>query len=326
MTIGYLICLIASVCLLVAYLLLVKNKEFWLTMLHICVITVNLGYFLTSIAKSVEFAIFGNDVAYLGSAFLCMCMLLTIVRLCGFKIKKSHVVTCLSIGVVMFAIIVSSPMLPFYYKSVDVKMIDGSAKLVKEYGVLHPVYTVYLLVYFASMIATIIFSVKKKKLGKPKFAGFIAAIVCTNIIMWLFEKLVSWEYEFLSVTYIASELLLLVVYWMIQDYVYKTEVPHPIIEKVEIIKEVEVIKEKQTVVVINSAEKAEMINRLLSVLPEGKALTVKEIEILECLVEGKSRKDIAAEHHVSENTIKTHISHVYEKFEVSSRDGLMALL
>ena len=326
MTIGYLICLIASVCLLVAYLLLVKNKEFWLTMLHICVITVNLGYFLTSIAKSVEFAIFGNDVAYFGSAFLCMCMLLTIVRLCGFKIKKSHVVTCLSIGVVMFAIIVSSPMLPFYYKSVDVKMIDGAAKLVKEYGVLHPVYTVYLLVYFVSMIVTIIFSVKKKKLGKPKFAGFIAAIVCTNIVVWLFEKLVSWEYEFLSVTYIASELLLLVVYWMIQDYVYKTEVPHPIIEKVEIIKEVEVIKEKQTVVVINSAEKAEMINRLLSVLPEGKALTVKEIEILECLVEGKSRKDIAAEHHVSENTIKTHISHVYEKFSVSSRDGLMALL
>ena len=326
MEIGYAICLIAAVGLAVAYLLMVKDKEFWLTMLYISIAVVNLGYLLISLANTVGFALFANDVAYLGSVFLSAFMFLTIIRLCGFEIKKAHVITCVSLGVVMFAIVVSSPMLPLYYKSVDVKMIDGAAKLVKEYGVLHPVYTVYLLVYFALMIATIIFSVKKKKLGKPKFAGFIAAIVCTNIVVWLFEKLVSWEYEFLSVTYIASELLLLVVYWMIQDYVYKTEVPHPIIEKVEIIKEVEVIKEKQTVVVINSTEKAEMINRLLSVLPEGKALTVKEIEILECLVEGKSRKDIAAEHHVSENTIKTHISHVYEKFSVSSRDGLMALL
>ena len=48
--------------------------------------------------------------------------------------------------------------------------------------------------------------------------------------------------------------------------------------------------------------------------------------VLESLVEGRSRKEIAAEHHVSENTIKTHISHIYEKFEVSSRESLMALL
>ena len=320
MTIGYLICLIASVGLLVAYTLLMKKREFWLTMLHVCVVIVNLGYFLTSIAKNVEFAIFGNDVTYLGSAFLCMCMLLTILRLCGFEVKKKHVITCLSLGFIMFAIIASSPMIPLYYTSVDIKNIEEATKLVKEYGVLHPVYTVYLITYFVAMIVTIIHSIRKKKIGKPRFAGFIAAIVGMNIAVWLFEKFVNWEYEFLSVTYIGSELLLLAVYWMIQDYIHKTEVPPPII------KEVEVIKEKQTVVVVNSVQKAEMINRLLSVLPDGKTLTLKEIEILESLVDGKSRKEIAAENHVSENTIKTHISHVYEKFEVSSRESLMALL
>ena len=326
MTIGYLICFIASVGLLVAYTLLMKKREFWLTMLHVCVIIVNLGYFLTSIAKNVEFAIFGNDVTYLGSAFLCMCMLLTIIRLCGFEVKKKYVITCLSLGIIMFAIIASSPMIPLYYTSVDIKNIEEATKLVKEYGVLHPVYTVYLITYFVAMIVTIIHSIRKKKIGKPRFAGFIAAIVGMNIAVWLFEKFVNWEYEFLSVIYVGSELLLIFVYWMIQEYVHKTEVPPPIIEKVEVIKEIEVIKEKQTVVVVNSAQKAEMINRLLSVLPDGKTLTVKEIEILESLVDGKSRKEIAAENHVSENTIKTHISHVYEKFEVSSRESLMAHL
>ena len=326
MTVGYIICLIASVGLLIAYLLMVKNKEFWLTMLYISIAVVNLGYLLISLANTVGFALFANDVAYLGSVFLSAFMFLTIVRLCGFKIKKAHVITCVSLGALMFAIVASSPMLPLYYKSVDIEIINGAAKLVKEYGVLHPFYMVYLLGYFAAMIGTIIHSVRKKKIGKPRFAGFIAAIVCSNIVVWLFEKLVRWEYEFLSVTYIGSELLLLAVYWMIQDYVYKNEVPSPIVKEVEVIKEIEVIKEKQTVVVINSAQKAEMINRLLSSLSEGRTLTVKEIEILESLVEGKSRKEIATEHHVSENTIKTHISHIYEKFEVSSRESLMALL
>ena len=314
MTIGYGITLALAIGLLIAYSVMVKNKEFWLTMLYISIAVVNLGYLMMSLANTVGFAVFSNDVAYLGSVFLSACMFLTIVRLCGFEIKKQHVITCVSLAVVMFAIIVSSPMLPLYYKSVDIEMIDGAAKLVKEYGVLHNAYLVYLLGYFTAMIGTIVHSVRKKKMGRPKLAGFIAAIVCSNLIVWLFEKLVSWEYEFLSVTYIASELLLLVVYWMMQDYVHKNEVPEPM------------IMEKPTVIVVNSISKAEKINRLLTALPKDKTLTAKEIEILGELVEGKTRKDIAAEHHITENTVKTHVTHIYEKFGVSSKDALSALV
>ena len=197
MEIGYAICLIAAVGLLIAYLLMVKDKEFWLTMLYISIAVVNLGYLLISLADTVGFALFANDVAYLGSVFLSAFMFLTIVRLCGFEIGKAHVITCVSLGALMFAIVASSPMLPLYYKSVDIEMIDGAAKLVKEYGVLHPLYTVYLLGYFAAMIGTIIHSVRKKKIGDTRLAGFMAAIVCINIVVWLFEKMIRWDYEFL---------------------------------------------------------------------------------------------------------------------------------
>ena len=112
MTIGYAICLIAAVGLLIAYSVMVKNKEFWLTMLYISIAVANLGYLMMSLANTVEFAVLSNDVAYLGSVFLSMFMFLTIVRLCGFEIKKAHVITCVSLGAVMFVVIASSPMLP----------------------------------------------------------------------------------------------------------------------------------------------------------------------------------------------------------------------
>ena len=86
MAIGYTICLIAAVGLLVTYSVVVKTKKFWLTMLHVCVAVVNLGYLLMSLANTVEFAVFGNDVAYLGSVFLSMCMFLAIVRHCRHEI------------------------------------------------------------------------------------------------------------------------------------------------------------------------------------------------------------------------------------------------
>jgi len=300
--------------LLIAYLVMVKNKEIWLTMLYICVTVVNLGYLLLSMANTVEFAVFGNDVAYLGSVFLSMCMFLTIVRLCGFKIKKAHVITCVSLGALMFAIVASSPMLPLYYKSVDIEMIDGAAKLVKEYGVLHPVYLVYLLGYFAAMIGTIIHSVRKKKIGNPKLAGFIAAIVCSNIVMWLFEKLVNWEYEFLSVTYISSEFLLLIVYWMLHDYVHKNEVPSPVI-----------VEEKAPIIIVDNMTRAEKIKTILDSLPEDTVLSTRQMDILERILDYKSRKEIAVELHLSENTVKTHTGMLYKALGVSGRDEIYAM-
>ena len=315
MTIGYTICLIAAVGLLIAYLLMVKDKEFWLTMLYISIAVVNLGYLLISLANTVGFALFANDVAYLGSVFLSAFMFLTIIRLCGFEIKKAHVITCVSLGVVMFAIVVSSPMLPLYYKSVDIKMIDGAAKLVKEYGVLHPFYMVYLLGYFAAMIGTIIHSVRKKKMAKPKLAGFIAAVVFSNLLMWLFEKLVNWEYEFLSVTYIASELLLLLVYWMMQDYVHKDDIP--VFTPAE---------SEQLGIDIATMPMDVKIGKVLLCLKNGETLAPREREVLELILQYKKRREIAEIMYVSESSVKLYTRTLYSKLGVSCREELYAIL
>ena len=315
MTTGYTICLIAAVGLLIAYSAVTKKKEFWLTMLHVCVAVVNLGYLLMSLANTVEFAVFGNDVAYLGSVFLSMCMFLTIVRLCGFEIKKAHVITYVSLGVVMFAIVVSSPMLPLYYKSVDIEMIDGAAKLIKEYGVLHPVYLVYLLGYFVAMIGTIAHSVRKKKIGDTRLAGFMAAIVCINIVVWLFEKMIRWEYEFLSVTYIASEFLLLIVYWMLQDYVHKNDLPaYTPAEKEEL------------AVQITEMTMEAKLTKVLTFVKEDNPLSMREREILEMVIAGKKRREIAEKMHLSENTVKTYTRTLYGKLGISCREELYELL
>ena len=315
MEIGYAICLIAAVGLLIAYLLMVKDKEFWLTMLYISIAVVNLGYLLISLANTVGFALFANDVAYLGSVFLSAFMFLTIVRLCGFEIKKAHVITCVSLGVLMFAIVASSPMLPLYYKSVNIEMIDGAAKLVKEYGVLHPLYMVYLLGYFAAMIGTIAHSVRKKKMAKPRLAGFIAAVVFSNLLMWLFEKLVNWEYEFLSVTYIASELLLLLVYWMMQDYVYKGDIPS-----------FSTAESEQLGIDIATMPMDVKIGKVLLCLKNGETLAPREREVLELILQYKKRREIAEIMYVSESSVKLYTRTLYSKLGVTCREELYAIL
>jgi len=52
-------------------------------------------------------------------------------------------------------------------------------------------------------------------------------------------------------------------------------------------------------------------------------LTNREGEVLQMLVRGMNRKEIAAELHISQNTTKTHISHIYEKMNVHSIPELL---
>ena len=220
--------MIATV-LLIGYCALVRKKEPWLLLLYVCVTVVNVGYFLLSISKTIEFAIFANDVAYLGSIFLSMSMLLTIIKLCGFEVKKKLVIAFIALGAAMFVIVATSGILPWYYKEISLVFVDGAAKLEKVYGVLHPTYLVYLLAYFATMVVCIIQSICKKIIASQRYAALLAAIVFGNIAVWLVEKFIPWDFEFLSVSYLFSELILLGLYWMMQDYVRSDLIPQPVV-------------------------------------------------------------------------------------------------
>ena len=54
-------------------------------------------------------------------------------------------------------------------------------------------------------------------------------------------------------------------------------------------------------------------------MADNTELTARETEILALIAEGKSNKEIAAELFISVNTVKVHVSNIFQKIEVSSR-------
>ena len=214
MAIAYGIILAVAIVLFVLYCTLIRKKEKWLLVLYACVCVVDLGYLLLSLSKTVEFALFANKVAYLGQIFLLISMYLTIAKLCGFKYTNKLPIALFSIGAIVFAMVCTTGYLPWYYKEVTLEYADGAAKLVKKYGPLHIVYLIYVLAYVVLMIATIIGSMYTKKVSSRKHAGLLTAAVLCNIAMWIIEKFVTWNFEFLSVSYILSLGMLFFLYWI----------------------------------------------------------------------------------------------------------------
>ena len=284
-----------------------KQSEIWLFVLYLCVCVVNLGYLLLSLSKTVEFALFANKIAYLGHVFLIMCMFKIISKLCGFKFKRWVTCVLIAVAVLMYAIVLTTGHLDWYYKSVMLTYVDGAAKLVKEYGPLHPVYTLHIIIYFVAMLVTIFYSLRVKKIGSQKLAGLMLGVVFGNIGMWLVEKLITWNFEFLSISYLMSELVFFFIFWLLQDYVHTSE-------------------SKPMIIVATNLSHAEKLERVLATLPKGTRLSQRQTEVLECILNGKSRKEIAAELHISENTVKMHTSSLYRLLNVSGKSEIQALL
>jgi DNA-binding NarL/FixJ family response regulator len=72
------------------------------------------------------------------------------------------------------------------------------------------------------------------------------------------------------------------------------------------------------------AKKVIEMFKKLALPPGDYNLTDREKEILKLLVNGLSKKEIAAQLFLSFHTIDTHLRHIYEKLEVHTRSGAIA--
>jgi len=313
----YSIILALSLLLPVGYCFFVRNKksEHWLFILFIAVCVVNLGYLLLSASKTLEFALVANKIAYFGQAFVPLCMFMIISHLSGFSYKPWLKTLLVSLALLMFALVLTTGHFDWYYKSVELIYLDGAAKLVKEYGVLHPINLIYVLAYFVAMLVVIAVSFIKSIGRSNKLVGLMLAVVVGNVGGWIVEKLVTWNFEFLAASYLMSEFVFFFVYWMLQDYVHKRDIP----------KYTPVQRERLGTDIATMPMDVK-IGKVLLFVKNGDPLGSREREILEMILGNRRRKEIAADLHLSENTVKTYTRSLYSKLGVSCREELYSLL
>jgi len=216
MSLAYGIIAFISLCMVGVCVIADKKRDIWLLLVFVSVSLCNLGYFMTAISKDLGDALNSNRIAYLGSVFLPFFLLMMILRFCGIKLRKPLTVTLVAVGIVMLAITTSPGILPIYYSTVDIQMVDGYTKLVRAYGPLHLLYYVYLVGYMLSMIGVTLYAISKRKIKSRSHTVLLVCTVFCNITIWLVEQLLPRGFEWLSVSYIITECLMLAIYHSMQ--------------------------------------------------------------------------------------------------------------
>ena len=343
---------VLALLLLIIYCSLVTVRESWFLLLFSSVFVVNGGYLTLSLSTSLSEALLANRIAYLGSVFLPLAMLMIISNACNMKPSRLAVGALSVFSFFTFLIAASPGYSDIYYKSVSVAEINGITVLEKVYGPWHKLYLFYLLSYFSLMVAVIIRASLKKKLRSYIHSVTLASAVLVNIAVWLLEQLVHFDFEFLSVSYIISEVFLLGIHLLNQENLENRtivsvvpSVPEasvspvaPVVSVQEAEKMPETpVPEKKTeeILPVNEGDLSEEANDVpapeLSPSPLDFStnvrlhLTPTERAIYDLYVAGQKPKDVMLSLNIKENTLKYHNRNIYNKLGVSSRKQLIEL-
>ena len=309
-SLAYLVSAVISLMVFVCYLF-IKEKDRWFVILFASVFIVNIGYYLLAVSPTLSFALWANRIAYLGSVFLPISMLIIILDTVDIKYRKWLPYALCAIGGFVFLVAASPGILDIYYKEVSLVVVNGVSTLKKVYGPLHVVNLLYLLSIFTLIVTSIIYAITKKKIKSPIYSVILASAVFLNIGVWFIEQLVDIGFEILSISYIISEIFLLAVNVLMAEN-----------EKLKTVSTVKEVPEKKEALNATTSFSADSVEIYL----DGQAsLTQTERLIFDLYTTGKSTKEIMAEMNITENTLKFHNKNIYGKLGISSRKQLVEI-
>ena len=305
-----------SLLLIIVYCGQIRKKDAWFLLLFSSVFIVNLGYLSLALSGTLEEALLANRIAYLGSVFLPLSMLFIILNVCKLNYSRWFAGFLLCISTIVFIIAASPGYSEIYYKSVTLSTVNGITVLNKVYGPWHSIYLYYLIAYFSAMIGFIFYAIVKKKISNSLHAVILLSATFVNIAVWFAEQLVHIDFEFLSVSYIITEIFLLLLTLLMQETSFTQPVP--------VVVKPEVPVESDDSVILEAPDQ-EMLEKGQYLVAQLPTLTPTEKMIYDYYLEGRAAKEILVLLDIKENTLKYHNKNIYSKLGVSSRKQMIEL-
>ena len=207
----YLICFLAALLLSGIYMFnWRKSYDVHLTLVFALVPIVNAGYLMLSEARTAEAAVNAYKRVYIGGCYLHLIIMLAVFSLCGIRLGKWLCTLFMIISSVVYLSVITIGKNDLFYKSYHFEQAGGVHTLVKEYGIMHSVFYMLVIGYFAMSLGALIYAFARKTQVSRKILLmlFLPAAVCVGCYLagkWMTppREIVPAGYVFAQLSYLA---------------------------------------------------------------------------------------------------------------------------
>ena len=176
------------------------------------------GYVLLANSTDLGSAITSTQLIYIGGSFLQFFIAMSIFNLCKINVPKWVRTLMFVVCLLMYGSVLSAGRSNLFYRSATLDLVDGTPVLVKEYGPMHTLFYVLLIIFFIAGIAAIVYSYFKKKQIPRRILSLllIPDIVC--VMGYFATKLFDLTFEFVPIGYVLAEFVYLLIAYRVNLY------------------------------------------------------------------------------------------------------------
>ena len=195
-----------------------KHFDVNFTMIFTLVPIACLGYFLYSLSRSLDEAVFAMKMIYIGGCFLQLFIILNIFNLCQIDINKWGRTALFIICSILYMPILNIGYGNLFYKNISFEMENGSAVLLKEYGVWHTiVYASFFVFFIAGMTAVVYSWIKKKQVPRSILGLSVLPYIVCVLSFFLIRKMIA-QIDFVPLGYVIAEIIYLIIAYRVNLY------------------------------------------------------------------------------------------------------------
>ena len=188
-----------------------KRFNVFITLIFAFVPIANFGYVVINMATGINEAIVGIKLSYIGGSYLNLFLVYTIFELSDINIKKIYKMLLLLFSTAAIICAFHIGYTSHFYKSISGEIINGNFILHKEYGPLHSLYYIQLLIYMLICLIINIYSARKKMSISNKIIRRLVVCELSSTFCFFIGKIFFKNFDLLPFGYVVCEVMLLLI-------------------------------------------------------------------------------------------------------------------
>lgn len=195
-----------------------KRFPVFITCIYIFVPISILGYYLLSTATSVNEALIGVKISYIGGCYANLFLMYSIFTLCNLNIKKWIRFALFVITTISYCFVLTIGNSGLFYKEVTGELVNGYFILHKVYGPVHTLYYVLIITYMVIMIVITFHAIRKKMDVSFHILIYLLACELICVTLFFFGKIFSLKLDLVPLAFLVCQVLLLMIIRRIMLY------------------------------------------------------------------------------------------------------------
>ena len=214
----YLIALVFAVLNIVLLIESGIRPDIYTVLLMSAVVVANGGYLAIAVSKSLDAAIIGNSLIYLGGCYLPFFVFCIGADLTGIRLSRAVKLFLVGLSTFVIGCTFTIGRSNIYYENVSIADAGGFTVLVKEYGPLHYFYYAMLGLYILAVANVCFIAIKRRNIVSFKTSILYSVFLFTNVLIYVVDRLFHFNFELNCIGYLATEITILLIYKRVSLY------------------------------------------------------------------------------------------------------------